>query len=213
MAEYLFPNWEVPVVGELQADEEAVPGQEKKPRKKGSKVEYTVKPKEFGGWYKNRVIFPPADPTASYFQEMDKFAKGIQSKETTMRNMGITNIYDEQARIKAEREEEAEHANNMGLAQQGQFVSPAQREAMAAQDQAGLASMMEQIKGIRGAAPDAIEDRKRNRDQALATRKQTSDGTVKGPGDIPADLTRATATPGVEEPTNLADVMAALKRA
>ncbi len=211
MAERLFPNWEVPVVGELQSDEEPVEGM--KPRRKGSKVQYTVKPKEFEGWYKNRVIFPPSDPTASYFQEMDKFAKGIQSKETTMRNMGITNIYDEQARIKAERLEEAEHANNLGLAQQGQFVSPDQQAAQQANDQAGLQNMVESLKGVMGGGDKALAERKARRDAASAATKVHGTGEVEGPAAQPLALGGPSATPGNEDPTNLSDVMQALRRA
>lgn len=228
MAERMFPNWEIPVVGELQKDEEPpemmsgteVPyGEAPKPRpklrKKGSKVNYVVKPKEFNGWYKTRMIFPPSDPTASYFQEMDKFAKGIQSKETTMRNMGITNIYDEQARIKAERAEEADYANDLGLAQQGQYVSPAKQEAMAQQDADGLASVLQQIKGagLGGIAPDGVEDRKRKKDAASAAAKQSTDGTVKGPSEPQTLLAGPQTTPGVQDPVNLSDVMVALRRA
>ena len=220
MAERLFPNWEVPVVGELQVDEEPEANADplaprKKLKKKGSKVEYTVKPKEFAGWYKTRVIFPPSDPTASYFQEMDKFAKGIQSKETTMRNMGITNIYDEQERIKAERQEEAEHANNIGLAQQGQFVSDGQREAMAQQDQQQLAQTLAQIKGagVQGILPGGVEARKEKRDAASAVQKPHGQGLIEGPGASETVVPGPSATPGIEQPTSLGDVVAALKRA
>ena len=226
MAERLFPNWEVPVVGELQSDEmEPVvepgamapygetPRPPKVKRRKGSKVQYTVKPKEFDGWYKNRMIFPPTDPTASYFQEMDKFAKGIQSKETTMRNMGITNIYDEQARIKAERLEEAEHANNLGLAQQGQFVSPEQQAATQSQDQAGLEQLIASLKPVMGGGDKALEQRKAKRDAASAAAKAHGTGEVEGPTAPQLQLPGPGATPGNDEPTNISDVMVALRRA
>ena len=225
MAEWMFPNWEIPVVGEIQVDEEQAPqefdemGVSKPPRptkKRGQKTEYIVQPKEFNGWYKSRMIFPPSDPTASYFQEMDKFTKGIQSKETTMRNMGITNIYDEQARIRAERTEEAEHANNMGLAQQGQFVSPQQKEAMAAGDQQALAQVLESIKGkpgVSGAHPDGIAERKARRDAAASVRKPHGNGTIEGPQSVPPLLTGPSDTPGNEESTDLSTVVASLRRA
>ncbi len=225
MAERMFPSWEIPVVGELQKDEEdpeagtlAPYGEEAKPRpklrKKGAKVQYVVKPKDFNGWYKNRVIFPPTDPTASYFQEMDKFAKGIQSKETTMRNMGITNIYDEQERIKAERMEEAEHANNLGLAQQGQFVSPNQQAAQGQADQEAMASLVQALKAgpARGALPDGAGQRADKKKAEASFLKPHGQGLIEGPGSVSEPGT-SSGTPGTEEDVNISDVMLALKRA
>lgn len=224
MAERLFPNWEIPVIGELQTDEDPegtaalaqldaeADAPKRKPRKKGSKVQYVVKPKEFDGWYKTRMIFPPTDPTASYFQEMDKFAKGIQSKETTMRNMGITNIYDEQERIRTERLEEAEHANNMGLAQQGQFVSPGQQEAKQQADSQGLAQAMQQFAAARGALPNGAQQRADKRKTEATFLKPHGQGLLEGPGGTTSPA-GAGDTPGTEGDVNISDVMLALKRA
>ncbi len=199
MAEKLFPNWEIPVVGVAKFG-----------AKRDQRVGYTVKPKDFNGWYKSRLIFQPADPTTAYFQEMDKFAKRVQSRETTMRNMGITDIHDEMERIKAEDQYAAEHANNMGLATQGKFVSPDQQGQAAAADQQGLTDVIAKIAGVHGAREDGV--------QAKRDKKKIGADALKA---LPAPGSTETA-PGATAPLenlaenrelDMSDVIAALKRA
>lgn len=200
MAEKLFPNWEVPVVGIASQGKHV-----------GKSVQYTVKPKDFNGWYKSRLIFPPADPTTAYFQEMDKNAKGVQSRETTMRNIGITNIHDELQRIKAERLEDAAHQNNIGLAQQGKFVTPDQQAAAGAADQAGIEQAMAKLASLGGARDDGSAAKKAKKQIGLDAAKQNTDGTVSKPGE-PSKPAGASATPG-DNQASLADMVIALKRA
>ena len=199
MAEKLFPNWEIPVVGVASHS--------------GKPVEYVVKPKDFNGWYKTRLIFPPSDPTTAYFQEMDKNAKGVQSRETTMRNIGVTNIHDELQRIKAERLEDAEHQNNIGLAQQGKFVSTGQQAAGQAADQQGIEALVNRIKtmGVQGAHPDGSDEKKAKKQIGLDAAKQNTDGTVSKPGE-PSKPGGPGGTPGDNE-VAIEDMVAALKRA
>ncbi len=200
MAEKLFPNWEVPVVGIAQQG-----------KFRGKQIDYVVKPKDFNGWYKTRLIFPPADPTTAYFQEMDKMAKAVQSRETTMRNVGITDIHDELQRIKAENLEAAAHANNMGLAQQGKFISPDQQAQAAGADSQGLQDVISKIQSLPGVRDDgslAKRAKKKAEDDAL---KQNALG-LTSEASKPSGPEGASETPGTT-PINMADVIQALRRA
>lgn len=193
MAETMFPDEEFRVVGE-----NIIPGKEL-----GKRKVYTVKPKEFGGWYENKVIFQPLDPAATYFQEIDKFSKGIQSRFTTMKNIGVQNVWDELQRIKIEKMEEAEHENNLGLAKNGQFVSPDKQAA----DQAEMDDFLKQLQGgnVPGIAPDGVQDKQGKRDLASQVQQQSSTGVVPGSPTLEA--------PVKEEPFDPSPILAKLKQA
>jgi hypothetical protein len=107
MLEREFPDKEYAIIGEDNS---------------GKKVGRTVKPKMFKGFYKNLVTFDPIDPTARFFQEVEKRKEGLQSRYTTMKNLGIKNVSEELDRIRKEKIEDASHENNMGLARTGQFM-------------------------------------------------------------------------------------------
>lgn len=163
--ENLFPEEEFEINGE-----NIKPGAEL-----GKPQRYTVKPSEFKGWYKTRVVFSPLDPASMYFQEMDKFAKGVQSRYTTMKNLGIVSVWDELERIRIEKREEADQANDMALAQQGQFVSPEKQAAATADNQQAMTELFHQLKGqtasgggIPGANPNGQDQRDRVKATAAA---------------------------------------------
>ncbi len=173
--EKMFPDEEFEVAGE-----NVRPG-----RAYGKKTRYTVKPREFEGWYKTKIIYQPLDPAATYFQEMDKLKNGIQSEYTTMKNLGIQNVWDEKERIRIERQEKAEHQNDLALAQQGQYVSPEQQAQAAQDDQAGMTQLLEQLKGLKGvpgASPKGQEERDAKRDVALEAAKVPPPSVVSEPG-------------------------------
>lgn len=199
MLEKMFPDTEFRVNGE-----NIVPG-----RELGKKKAYTVKPKEFAGWYRNRVVFSPLDPAATYFQEVDKWQKGLQSRYTTMKALGVQNVWDELERIRLEKMEEAEHENRLAMAKQGQFVSPMQQEEQQAADQQALEGLIEQLKGgnTPGAAPDAIEDRRAKRQLEADVQKQNTAGGVQSPVD--------TSVPPVEpaKPFDINPILSKLKTA
>ena len=148
MAEKMFPNEPFRIVGENVA-----PG-----KSLGKKKMYEVRPSEFQGWYRNRVVFSPLDPSSTYFQEMDKFAKGIQSRYSTMKALGVQNVWDELERIRMERLDEAEHQNNLGLASKGEFARPQSQEEMDAQLQPLLDSIAK-ARGVSGANPRGLEQK------------------------------------------------------
>jgi hypothetical protein len=202
MSEKMFPNWKVPVVGVATQGKNT-----------GKPVQYEVQPKDFNGWYKTRLIFPPADPTTAYFQEMDKNAKGVQSRETTMRNIGVTNIHDELQRIKAERLEDAEHANNIGLANQGKFQSPGAAAAGQAADSQGVQDLVQKIHamGVQGIHADGSDEKKAKKQVGLDASKQNTDGTVSKPGE-PSKPAGPGGTPG-DNAASISDMVFALKRA
>lgn len=137
-AEKLYGKREFQIIGEVSR-----PGKDL-----GKKKTYTFKGEESDGWYKTKLVFPPQDPSASYFQEMDKMDKKIQSRYSTMKNIGIRNVWDEREMIKAESLADAETANNMGLAQTGQFVHPDTMAANQEADQLATQKLLEQIKGV-----------------------------------------------------------------
>ena len=113
MAEKMYPNWEYRVVGENIRGKEL-----------GKQKMYGVLPREFKGWYRNRVVFPPMDPSQTYFQEVDKWQKGLQSRYSTMKALGVQNVWDELERIRLEHTEKAEQENDMSQARNGQYISP-----------------------------------------------------------------------------------------
>src|SRR3990167_4434533 len=107
--EKTFPNEEFEVIGESQI---------------GSRQALKVKPKDFKGWYENTVIFEPFDPTMKFFQEIQKLDKGLQSRWTTMRQLGIRYPSEELQRIQLERQGDLEHTANVANAEQGNYVNP-----------------------------------------------------------------------------------------
>ena len=126
IAEKEFPNERFEIVGEVMNPKTGVP----------QTTAFMFQPKEMKGWYKNQVVFQPLDPTAVFFQEVEKMKGGLQSKYTTMKNLGVDNISDEYQRMAQEAAQNAEQANNMALAGQGQLPQPVipgqtQEEAMA----------------------------------------------------------------------------------
>lgn len=196
--ERIFPDVEFEINGE-----NVRPG---KPLGKPQK--YTVKGRDFGGWYDNRVIFNPLDTASTYFQELDKLAKGIQSRFTTMRALGIPNVWDELERIRIEKREEADQANDMALAQQGNFMSPEKQAMQAEGDQAAMAQLLGQLKGagMPGAAGDATADRQAKRDVKAATALPPPSSAAPVPDAGPAGPSALE-----EPPANLEDIMARLK--
>jgi len=87
--EVQFPNAKIPIPGEMEGGEPAV-----------------LKPKDMMGFYGVRVIFEPQNETVRVFTELQKMEKGVQSKRTTMKNLGIVNPGDEEKRIVFERQRE-----------------------------------------------------------------------------------------------------------
>jgi hypothetical protein len=88
----------------------------------GGKFGMKVKPKDFGGWYENVVIFEPFDPTTRFFQELEKMDRKIQSRHTTRRNLGVRNPAEEMERIRLEQQEDLANENNMSKARSGEWV-------------------------------------------------------------------------------------------
>ena len=173
----------------------------------GKPTRYTVSPKEFRGWYKTRVIFNPLDTASTYFQEIDKLTKGVQSKFTTMKNLGIVNVWDELERIRIEQQEAADHENDLALAKQGQFMSPGRAEEMAAGDANEMSQIAEQLKGFLG-SEKGTEQIQAKKDVAAAAAVRPTPGAVPGAEQGAAGpSTLAEPTPQLEE------VMAKLKSA
>jgi hypothetical protein len=110
MAERFFPDRGIDIIGEDP--------------KSGKREGRIVKPREFAGFYENKVSFDPTDPSTRFFQELEKKKEGLQSRYTTMKNLGTQNVYEELERIRLEATDEAQHANSMGLAQQGKLPPP-----------------------------------------------------------------------------------------
>jgi hypothetical protein len=183
MAEKMFPDMEVRLMGENMV----------KGKDLGKPTPYIVRPRDFKGWYKNRVVFAPQDPSASYFQEMDKFKNELQSKFTTMKNIGITNVWDELQRIREEKEDQLVHANNMAIAQDGKFVPPGQHEA----DQQNLQGIMANLapmiapgkkQGVLGTDGTGVQDKQAKKavmDRALKQNPAANGlpGGVQNPSD------------------------------
>ena len=202
--EKMFPNEEFEINGEnVKIGSEM-----------GKSKKYTVKPKEFGGWYKTRVIFSPLDPASTYFQEMDKFAKGVQSRYTTMKNLGIVSVWDELERIRIEKREEADQANDMALAEQGNFMSPEKQGAQAEQDAAAMGQLFQQLKGHNASGsgiPGANPNGQAQRDAISATAESVKKPLV--PSEVAPPSTPA-APPTLAEPTVLLrDITERLKTA
>lgn len=202
MAEKMFPEEEFRVVGE-----NTIPG-----RDLGKQRDYVLKPKEFKGWYKNRVVFQPLDPASTYFQEVDKFQKGLQSRYTTLKALGVNNVWDELERIKIEKQGEAEHENNMAIARQGKL--PQQTNASSLVDQLkALGPIAHSIKPgdqtTQGAAPGAADQRKDKRDLSKTLAKPGVGGITQ-----PASEGAVAETPAMAEPDmNIQDILAKLKLA
>jgi hypothetical protein len=192
MAEMMFPNEEFRVIGENSSAGKDL----------GRRKFYSVKPKEFGGWYKNRVLFSPLDPAATYFQEVDKFSKGLQSKFTTMKNLGVSNVWDELERMRFEKQEEASHENNMGLAKQGKFQPPVPPE----EQKAEMDQLIEQI--VAANRPKAIEDKRAKEQTARDTQQQTSTGVIN-----PQSSTPQIDQKGPQEAFNVDDALQRLRQA
>ena len=188
IAEKMFPNWEFRVIGEnVSAGKDL-----------GKQRMYGVKPGEFKGWYRNRVVFPPNDPTQSYFQEVDKWQKGLQSRYTTMKALGIQNIWDELERIRLEHTEKAEQENDMSQARKGQYLTPQKAE----EDQQGMEQLMQQLLG--GGGEKAIEQKRAKEVVASEAAKQTATGQVE-----------SSIVPPKAEPKlmpNMADIMSQIRK-
>lgn len=135
IAEKVFPNEKHEIIGEVSA-----PGKDQ-----GKKKAYCFQGSESKGWYKTKLVFPPQDPSSSYFTETDKLAKELQSRYTTMKNIGTRNVWDEMERIRTEKLEAAKHANDLGLAATGQFVHPADAAAQAQNDQQMTGELMDKL--------------------------------------------------------------------
>lgn len=181
-------------------------------RSQGKPTRYEVKAKEFQGWYKTRVIFNPLDTASTYFQEMDKHAKGLQSRFTTMKNLGVINVWDEMERIRIEQQEAADHENDLAMAKQGQFMSPDKQAQLEASDQAQMGQLAEQLKGLMpnnpGIAQDGVQDRQAKRDIAQAAQVRPQAAALPGPDTGPAGPSAM-----AEPELMLEDVMAKLKSA
>ncbi len=192
IAEKMFPSWEYRVVGE-----NIQPG-----RDMGKHKIYGVQPKDFKGWYRNRVLFSPLDPSQTYFQEVDKWQKGLQSRYTTMKSLGVQNVWDELERMRLEHGEKAEQENDMAQARNGQFVAPAKAE----EDQAAMTAMLSQILGGEN---KAIEQKAAKEKVASDAARQSATGQVAPAVDTTAPQEPAKAS-SVAVP--MADVLSALRK-
>ncbi len=78
-----------------------------------------VMPKDFKKFYDTRVIFEPQNETVRVFTEVQKMKEDLQSKYTTMKNLGIINPQDEMNRIVKEKEKAIELQMKLNAAQGG----------------------------------------------------------------------------------------------
>lgn len=161
MAHKLYPSREYAIVGESMKSDKNL----------GKKIVYTVKPSEFGEFNRTRITFMPGDPSTLYFQETDKMAKGLQSKFTTMKNLGIQYPWEELERMRLEQEEALVHQNDAAVAGKGEFVSPQQQAEADQNGAAALGPMMEQLKGMQ----DTQAQRQKERAEALAAKRQQTE--------------------------------------
>ena len=145
----------------------------------GKPKEYCFYPKESKGWYRTKVIFQPMDAASTYFQTVDKLEKGIISRFSAMKELGIARPWDELERIRIEKREAADQANDLALAGQGQYVSPEKAAQQQADDQAAMGQLQEQLKGM--LAPDAREDRQAKRDVAAAVAAPPPPSAISSP--------------------------------
>lgn len=63
----------------------------------------TIKPKEFKDFHRVQVVFQPQNETVRTFSEIQKVERGVQSRFTTMKRLGIINPRDEERRIREEK--------------------------------------------------------------------------------------------------------------
>lgn len=89
-----------------------------------SKFGMFIKPRDFAGHYKTKIIFQPQNETVKTFAELQKMKDGVQSKLTTMRNLGIVNPDDEYKRILIERHLDMLNSAQAGVSSQQLGTSP-----------------------------------------------------------------------------------------
>jgi len=77
-----FPNKTITIPGEGNGEEGAI-----------------LKPSEMKGFYDVRVVFEPQNETVRVFTELQKMKEKVQSRLTTMRNLGVINPAEEYRRI------------------------------------------------------------------------------------------------------------------
>lgn len=179
MAEKMFPDVPFRVVGE-KIDPKT---------HRGRYDYYTVKPREFGGWYKNRLIFQPSDQAANYFQTVDKYKAGLASKYSTLKALGTRNVWDELERIYIDKEAEVAHQQKLAMAQQGKYVSPQDQQAQADQQKilmdklaplmGGGTQALAPKGGYPGASPNATKERADKRQLALTLQKPQPGGVTQ----------------------------------
>lgn len=204
MAAKLYPKRAYAIVGESMKSDKNL----------GKKIVYEVKPEEFGEFNRTRITFLPGDPSTLYFQETDKMGKGLQSKFTTMKNLGIQYPWEELERMRLEGEEALITQNNAAVANKGEFVSPGQQaeadEAAAPQ----LEGMMQQLRGMQetqGQRQKEMAERLAAKRQQTETMTPVEGAGVPSPDQPPTDLAPLST---LEEPVLSADdVMQAAKRA
>lgn len=83
-----------------------------------------IKPKDFLGHHKTRIIFEPQNETVRVFAELEKMGKGVQSKLTTMRNLGVVNPDEEYKRILVERHLDMLNSARAGITGNQMGTSP-----------------------------------------------------------------------------------------
>lgn len=104
------------------------------------------KPGEMKGWYRVKIEWEPQDKQTQTFMELEKHRQGLQSRYTTMRNIGIRSPGDEWRRILIERQIDLEFkakeamllqaAQPRQLEDQSQAERPGMAEAQRASEEA-----------------------------------------------------------------------------
>mgnify|MGYP001558742689 FL=1 len=79
-----------------------------------------IRPRDFKGFYRTKIIWQPQNETVKVFAEIEKLKNGVQSKLTTMRNLGIPNPDEEYKRILIERHLDMLNSAQAGIS--GRFV-------------------------------------------------------------------------------------------
>lgn len=103
-----FPNVELVIPGEGRGEQGAI-----------------LKPTDMKGFYDVRCVFEPQNETIRVFTEIQKMKEKVQSRLTTMRNLGIINPAEEYRRIVIEQTFDASLAN-LAVGGQGSMMLPQQ---------------------------------------------------------------------------------------
>lgn len=170
-----------------------IPGEEGHSSLKPAKL----KAKEMGEWQRVQVVFQPQNETVRVFSELQKVERGVQSKYTTMKRLGINNAADEMKRIQEEARLDAllAMARNGSLAgfQQGRGVAGDLTDFASAQGTPRAqpfndANVPQIIRDMNASNPGTLRDLLGDEDAANAARTRSSRVEIREAQDALSDL-------------------------